>query len=84
MVSSNVILFAVDTKLYTSVVTQADCHTLQEIVKWTEKWLMRFNTEHCLYFIRFILCTQQHTVILFYKGTQLSTIKKRKIVDFFL
>ena len=48
-VSSNVILFADDTKLYSCVERQEDCHTLQEdinkLVNWTEKWLMRFNTE---------------------------------------
>ena len=50
-VSSNVILFADDTKLYSRVERQEDCHTLQEdinkLVNWSEKWLMRFNTEKC-------------------------------------
>ena len=46
-VSSNVILFADDTKLNSRVERQEDCHTLQEdihkLVNWSEKWLMRFN-----------------------------------------
>ena len=50
-VSSNVILFANDTKPYSHVERQEDCHTLQEdinkLVNWSEKWLLRFNTEKC-------------------------------------
>ena len=48
-VSRNLILFANDTKLYSRVERQDDRHTLQEdihkLVNWSEKWLMRFNTE---------------------------------------
>ena len=46
-VSSNVILFADDTKLYSCVERQEDCNTLQEdinkLVSWSEKWLMKLN-----------------------------------------
>ena len=45
------ILFVEDTKLYSCVERQEDCHTLQEdinkLINWSEKWLMRFNTEKC-------------------------------------
>ena len=50
-ISSNVILFADDTKLYSHMERHEDCHTLQEdmnkLVNWYAKWLMRFNTEKC-------------------------------------
>ena len=51
-VSSDVIPFADDTTLYSRVESQADCHTLQEdlnkLANWSEKWLIRFNTEKCI------------------------------------
>ena len=45
-VSSNVILFADDTKLYSRVERQEDCHTLQEDINKLVNWLMMFNTEN--------------------------------------
>ena len=76
-VSSNVILFADDTKLYSRVERQENCHTLQEdinkLVNWSEKWLMRFNTEKC----SSTLWTQ-HTTALFYERFKIINNKRRE------
>ena len=78
-VSSNVILFADDTKLYSRVERQEDCHTLQEdinkLVNWSEKWLMRFNTEKCKVLHFGHNNKQQHY---FMKDSKLSTTKEEK------
>ena len=77
-VSSNVILFADDTKLYSRVERQEDWHILQEdknkLVNWSEKWLMRFNTEKCQV-LHFGHNKQQHY---FLKDSKLSTTKEDK------
>ena len=73
-VSSNVILFADDTELYSRVERHEDRHTLQEdtnkLVNRSEKWLMRFNTEKCSTLWR----QQQHYFI---KDSKLSQQEKR-------
>ena len=78
-VSSNVILFADDTKLYSRVERPEDCHTLQEdinkLVNWSEKWLMRFNTEKCKVLHFGHNNKQQHY---FMKDSKLSTTKEEK------
>ena len=78
-VSSNVILFADDTKLYNCVERQEDCHTLQEdinkLVNWSEKWLMRFNTEKCKV-LHFGHNNKQQYY--FMKDSKLSTTKEEK------
>ena len=78
-VSSNVILFADDTKLYSRVERQEDCHTLQEyinkLVNWFEKWLMRYNTEKCKVLHFGHNNKQQHC---FMKDSKLSTTKEEK------
>ena len=78
-VSSNVILFADDTKLYSRVERQEDCHTLQEdinkLVNRPEKWLMRFNTEKCKVLHFGHNNKQQHY---FMKDSKLSTTKEEK------
>ena len=78
-VSSNVILFADDTKLYSRVERHEDCHTLQEdinkLVNWSEKWLMRFNTEKCKVLHFGHNNKQQHY---FMKDSKLSTTKEEK------
>ena len=78
-VSSNVIIFADDTKLYICVERHEDCHTLQEdtnkLVNWSDKWLMRFNIENGidLHFRR-----NNKQQFYFMKDSKLSTIKKEK------
>ena len=78
-VSSNVILFADDTKLYSRVERQEDRHTLQEdinkLVNWSEKWLMRFNTEKCKVIHLGHNNKQQHY---FMKYSKLSTTREEK------
>ena len=74
-VSSNVLLFADDTKLYSRVERQEDCHTLQEDINWSEKWLMRFNTEKCKVLHFGHNNKQQHY---FMKDSKLSTTKEEK------
>ena len=67
------ILFADDTKLYSRVERQEDCHALQEdinkLVNLCEKWLMRFNTEKC----------KQQTTALFYEIFKIINNKRREI-----
>ena len=75
-VSSNMILLADDTKLYSRVETQEDCHTLQEdnnkLVNWSDKWLMKFNKDKCkvLHF--------RHNILQYYfmKDSKLSTTEE--------
>ena len=78
-VSSNRILFADDTKLYSRVERQEDCHTLQEdinkLVNWSEKWLMRFNTEKCKVLLFGRNNKHKHY---FMKDSKLSTTKEEK------
>ena len=70
------ILFVEDTKLYSRVERQEDCHTLQEainkLINLSEKWLMRFNTEKCKVLHFGHNNKQQHY---FMKYTKLSTTK---------
>ena len=78
-VSSNVILFADDTKLYSRVERQEDCHTLQEdinkLVNWSEKWLMRVQHRKMQ---SSTLWTQQHTTALFYERFKIINNKRRE------
>ena len=79
-VLSNVILSADDTKLYSHVARRGgDCYTLQEdinkLVNWSEKWLMRFNTEKCKVLHFGHNNKQQHY---FMKDSKLSTTKEEK------
>ena len=77
-VSSNVIRFADDTKLYSHVERYEDCHTLQEnintLVNWSEKWLMRFNTENA----KLYTLDTTTTIALFYKRFQIINNKRRE------
>ena len=79
-ISSNVILSVDDTKLSSRVERHEDCHTMQEyinkLVNWSEKWLMRFNTEICKG-LQFGHKNKQLTA-LFTKYPKLSTTKEDK------
>ena len=48
---SNVYLFADDTKLFYKIKSPEDAYTLQcdlnSLERWTEKWLLKFNTSKC-------------------------------------
>ena len=50
-VSSNILLFADDTKIFRQVSSKSDALRLQEDINvlnnWSEKWLLRFNTDKC-------------------------------------
>ena len=50
-INSNVYLFADDTKLFFKIKSPEDAYTLQcdldSIGRWTEKWLLKFNTSKC-------------------------------------
>ena len=47
-ITSNVLKFADDTKLYREVNTDGDKQHLQnDLVKWSEKWQMLFNFGKC-------------------------------------
>ena len=51
-IASNIVkIFANDTKLYTKITSELDCLRLQEdidsLVKWSDKWLMKFNSSKC-------------------------------------
>ena len=49
--NSNVYLFADDTKLFYKIKSPEDAYTLQcdlnSLERWTEKWLLKFNTSKC-------------------------------------
>lgn len=51
MVRSTAHIFADDTKVYRSVLTEQDCVELQadltRLVEWSEKWQMEFNADKC-------------------------------------
>ena len=68
-----------DSKLYSRVERQEDCHTLQEdinkLVNWSEKWLTMFNTEKCKVLHFGHNDKQQHY---FMKYSKLSTTKEEK------
>ena len=51
VVQSNVLLFADDTKIFKQVTTKEDADALQNDIDalniWSEKWLLKFNTDKC-------------------------------------
>ena len=50
-ISSNISLFADDTKIYNRVVNEEDSKVLQNdleyLNEWSRKWLLNFNTDKC-------------------------------------
>ena len=54
-ITSNVLKFAEDTKVFRRVNNDADTQHLQndleKLVKWSEKWQMLFNFENCAYIL---------------------------------
>ena len=51
-VAQNIVkIFADDTKLYSKIKSEEDCLNLQDdintLVKWSEKWMMKFNSDKC-------------------------------------
>ena len=51
-ITSNIGMFADDTKIWTQIVSKEDSGKLQEdldnLSKWSEKWLLQFNPEKCV------------------------------------
>ncbi|CAI8024098.1 hypothetical protein GBAR_LOCUS14028, partial [Geodia barretti] len=58
--SSNVFLFADDTKCLKKISSQTDCHLLQEdllcLSNWSQRWNLKFNERKCV-LLRFCLST---------------------------
>ena len=52
-VKSEVYMFADDTKIYKQIENEEDCDIIQddldELFKWSEKWLLRFHPDKCLH-----------------------------------
>jgi len=50
-VESDVYMFADDTKLYREIANQSDIEIVQNdinnLIKWSEKWLLRFHPDKC-------------------------------------
>ena len=50
-VVNDMLMFADDTKIWTSIRSQQDSESLQEnlcsLAAWSERWLLRFNPEKC-------------------------------------
>ena len=46
-------MFADDTKIYKQIENEEDCDIIQddldELFKWSEKWLLRFHPDKCLH-----------------------------------
>ena len=51
VVKSNILLFADDTKIFNQVKSRSDALLIQEDIneleQWSDKWLLRFNTDKC-------------------------------------
>ena len=52
-VTSDVYMFADDTKLYRQIKNKGDCDTIQgdldNLFEWSEKWLLRFHPDKCIH-----------------------------------
>ena len=79
--SSNVFLFADDTKCLKKISSQTDCHLLQEdllcLSNWSHKWNLQFNERKCVV-LRFCLSSPP---ILFDYSLTLSVTKSASATD---